>query len=670
VNGTYYPLKACDKVIFAGNPVSYSDDRTLAPFFKRHGGAILFTPLSKSVVYQKILKPVFEQIKIEEKQVEIICSYILRAYQFICECSTTDILISPRELQMMALMMMLDYQENPTAPLENKIRRIIYEFCRPLIPTDKFTKIDEFDRDFFLQMEDREESSLNLGEEFVMTASRRQAVNQLHDRLRLHQWRIEHAKTLNAQQLYGGLGGVIFEGEPGIGKSELVIKTLVAAGYQQQQYHHDKIFSDKTNIFYKMPVSFSSKEKKELLTKAFNEGAIVLIDEINSSPMMEQYLNALLMGFNPDKALDEQRPIRPGFMVIGTQNPIYMAGRLVASTALQRRLTTLQLSSYSQPEMKMILIKRGIDALDADDILAAYHQQHSYAIKQYLKPVPCFRNVLNLADQIQSCVQYRPAQPQVQIEEIDNQVDDHPVEIVVPDQGDMASVVSSDVVFAESEILRDDADTIFAAPRSEDNDDLSTASALITLRQTVAKLPKQSPFKKISQNILSLTEKQAKKTDISRDQLTSTLQVVNQTIQEPTHDNALRCVEQAGKLPAHKSSSKLRGALMILGGLALIAASVLVALGTFGGAGPLSVLGTIAGTTLITAGIAAGVGLTGGSGAAIATKGFFATMTHDPLKKKSIELNHVGKPNATSPSSQQEEQPRSDDEENPSSEFF
>ncbi len=59
-NGIYHPLTPQHKVVFAGNPVSYGDERKLAPFFQRHGSAVLFEPLSKAVIYEKILKPIFE----------------------------------------------------------------------------------------------------------------------------------------------------------------------------------------------------------------------------------------------------------------------------------------------------------------------------------------------------------------------------------------------------------------------------------------------------------------------------------------------------------------------------------------------------------------------------------------------------------------------------------
>ncbi len=71
--------------------------------------------------------------------------------------------------------------------------------------------------------------------------------------------------------LHAGLGGLILEGEPGIGKSDLLVKALAAMGLVEgQDYRH-------------IPVSLELDEKMSALLSAFHEGKIVIIDEINSS---------------------------------------------------------------------------------------------------------------------------------------------------------------------------------------------------------------------------------------------------------------------------------------------------------------------------------------------------------------------------------------------------
>jgi hypothetical protein len=60
IKGNFYPLSPQHKVVFAGNPVTYGDERHLAPFFERHGNAVVFDPLPPAFIYEEILKPVFD----------------------------------------------------------------------------------------------------------------------------------------------------------------------------------------------------------------------------------------------------------------------------------------------------------------------------------------------------------------------------------------------------------------------------------------------------------------------------------------------------------------------------------------------------------------------------------------------------------------------------------
>jgi len=392
IDGQFYPLTPNHKVVFAGNPVSYGDERQLAPFFQRHGAAVLFNALPSAVIYEKILKPLFEG-QVPEREQSALCQPILDAYAQICASSTTDMLISPRELQMMVLMALSNYQQNPTIPLDVHLTQAVYDIGKSLIPDSLPQACLDFEQRFKPHRMPSAAAASMLGDEFLVTSSREFIVQQLQARLHLRDWRRAHQADLNEAQRYGGLGGLILEGAPGVGKSELVIHALLAEGYEEE---HDIVHpTAKQKPFYRMPVSMGLAEKKALLSKAFDEGAIVIIDEINSSPMMEQFLNALLMGRNPDK--DNRRPMTPGFMVIGTQNPISMAGRRAASTALSRRMTTITLPDYTPQEMEDIIVKQLHCRLAAHDMVEVYLERKQYAKAHGLEPEPCFRDLLTLA---------------------------------------------------------------------------------------------------------------------------------------------------------------------------------------------------------------------------------------------------------------------------------
>lgn len=407
----YYPLTSDHKVIFAGNPCSYGDERQLAPFFERYGKAILFTPLPPESIYELTLKPVFEKTGLSQKTCQDISYHLLDVYRFLCAESEHDVLVSPRELQMMALLINQHHQQFSHLPHYDVMlitKKIAWDLAKHLVPTDSRARFDQLFHptmsvDIYPDLIASASSS-----DFRITESRAPIAQQLDDLLALRLWRQEQAQ--NDAQKYGGLGGIVLEGEPGVGKSELIIDRLIANGFQEM--HDFRAPSNSKHVFYRMPVSMPIAEKEELLLKAFKEGSVVVIDEINCSPMMERFLNDLLMGEIPTSTTSNesngQSPpisidksmIKPGFMIMGTQNPITMAGRRATSTALQRRLLTQEMPIYSRHEMADILIAKGLPDDEVESLIRAYEKSVAHAQTKNLLPVPNFRDLSRLADDI------------------------------------------------------------------------------------------------------------------------------------------------------------------------------------------------------------------------------------------------------------------------------
>lgn len=104
------------------------------------------------------------------------------------------------------------------------------------------------------------------------------------------------------------------------------------------------------------------------------------------------------------KRYQGKRPAKPGFMIIGTQNPVTMAGRRAPSTALSRRLITMELAPYSIDEMILILKSKSLHSSQAIALANAYQKQATFAAINHLKPPPSFRDVIKIADGL--CVNY------------------------------------------------------------------------------------------------------------------------------------------------------------------------------------------------------------------------------------------------------------------------
>jgi hypothetical protein len=144
---------------------------------------------------------------------------------FFIHLSTEEVLISPRELQMMALLVSSYCEQHPKANAQGIAQYYAYQITKPLVPTayreafkQKFKEPQELVRPTLIQGQS----------EFIITPSRQKIKSQLDDLLRLRHYRKQH--HANDSQKYGGLGGIILDGEPGIGKSELVTHTLTQQG--------------------------------------------------------------------------------------------------------------------------------------------------------------------------------------------------------------------------------------------------------------------------------------------------------------------------------------------------------------------------------------------------------------------------------------------------------
>jgi hypothetical protein len=425
VDGTFIPLSPQHKVVFAGNPVNYGDDRKCAPLFMRHGNAILFEPLPLANVYEDVLRPIFVDTPLAS-QTAALCQPIIDCYEFLYPLSTEGVLISPRELQMMALLVSSYCEQHPKANAHEVAYYYAYQITKSLVPAAhresfelRFKEPKELIRPPFsipqplrpgacpqervildLLAPADKPRDVGLDRDFIITPTRQKIKNQLDDLLRLRHYRRQpHA---NDGQKYGGLGGIILDGEPGIGKSELVIHTLTQQGYIEVHPPFCSLTSDRA--FYCMPVSLGIEEKEKILIDAFDAGIVVVVDEINSSPMMEQLLNNLLMGKRPQGTNhpnpEQDGPNKPGFMVIGTQNPITMAGRIAPSNALRRRLIHVELPPYPEDEMLTVLLSKGLNKIYAQALITAFTNQLNTAKTKQHSPLPCFRDLMRVAKEV------------------------------------------------------------------------------------------------------------------------------------------------------------------------------------------------------------------------------------------------------------------------------
>lgn len=431
-NGKYHELTQQHKVIFAGNPLNYGDERKLPPLFQRHGHTLVFQPLPPAVIYETILKPILHHT-LPLNDANIVANKLLSVYQCLIGMSSREMLVSPRQIQMMALATIAHRHQDSTTKIDTIALLHARSIALTLLPKKH---IDQFNQ-YFPQPEPTSKSesrpssyeshslvaneALSLllrhsmfhfkpinppfitkslvchSECFLTTPSRKNAVWQLTHFLNLREF--QRTTTIDNTFLrFGGLHRFVIEGEPGVGKSEMIIELITKSGIHEARLN-DKAPHPYKNMFYRLAPSMQPSIQTAILLKAFDEGAIVLIDEINSMPTLENILNSLLDAKHPED--NNRAPHVPGFRVIGTQNPPRMAGRRLVSPALENRTQTIRLEPYPIEEMHAILNNMGLSSdITRNELINAYQTRVNEAKTKHLSPAPNFRDLIRIAKHV------------------------------------------------------------------------------------------------------------------------------------------------------------------------------------------------------------------------------------------------------------------------------
>lgn len=395
IEGQYYELDSGHKVIFIGNPLHYGAGRRRDPFLERHGNTVVFSPLPAMYLYEKILMPLWEGSDISQKAREAISKIFLRVYAHLCSISEDRIWITPRELEMMTMITL-------AKAINGKVKIGVvfdsaYTVAKNALPKEKqadFSKwfFSVFERD----LKKQEKQTVDLGRrvhDFTVTFSRKEALCMLQDMLAVRRFQ---QCTKDPKQRRAGLGGVLLEGEPGDGKSHLARAVLIAAGLTEITLQElNNVQGDK---FCEIPASGTVEEKKLFLLRAFHAGIVVIMNEINSCPLQEKYLNHLLMG------KDDQGQVAnvPGFKIIATANPAHFAGRRVLSDALLRRLMVCRLPSYCEEELCILMEHRWahMDVRWRAGLVRAFVRERERAIEKKKGLLPSFRLLLKVAEEL------------------------------------------------------------------------------------------------------------------------------------------------------------------------------------------------------------------------------------------------------------------------------
>lgn len=388
IDGELKILTPEHKVIFAGNPLNYGGSRHQPKLFERHGNSVVFSPLPNYVIYEEILKPIFDNIDFSDENKALLSQQLLKAYDLLVSFSDNEVLVTPRQLKSIAMLTIAECGKYPDKDLNRVFNYYALSILRPLLSGSNLQKFDSVFPQSAQNGSDLNEKQFLDG--FEITESRKEAVKLLNAFLTLREYKRRNEYRLNDVQKFGDLASVVLESMPGQGKTEMLKALMKSAEIAAGDIHS---LEEQENVYYYIPASLSLDMKERILRKAFDEGNIVIMDELNSSPMLEQLVNALLSGQTPEGG----KPKRPGFLLLGTQNPVSMDNRIAQTHAQSKRVLKLTLSDYPKQEMRQVISdNKGLSGIQKIALVEAFQRQQDFAKREKLTP-PNFRDLLRVA---------------------------------------------------------------------------------------------------------------------------------------------------------------------------------------------------------------------------------------------------------------------------------
>jgi len=325
-----YPLGPQHKVVFTGNPSDYPG-RHLHSVIWEKSHVIWFAPFQLHFIKTKIGEFLKGR---DSKDLDAISETICKGYQFLGDHTHRITEITMRDIENICARYQTTKQPIPD---------VMFEEMRGVLATDK----DRQEFKHYLQSI----SSHSIPERKLEHAPKKLTIpsdlydawETLLDDLVMREERVKAGSNVLPGRTGSNKLGTLLEGPSGIGKTTLLIGALEHLGYTEDAKEAQKKYYQ---------ITTGSQNVSETLLKAFHEGSIVILDELNLDPDVEKLLNQLLSGFTPDN----QPAKKAGFTVLSTQNPPKYTddAKMISMFAGTKKTSTALLSRFHVVPMKDI----------------------------------------------------------------------------------------------------------------------------------------------------------------------------------------------------------------------------------------------------------------------------------------------------------------------------
>jgi MoxR-like ATPase len=343
INGVLHPVPPENRLFFAGN-FGHFKGRQQSRFISRHGNIIEFKEFTDAFLKENIIHPLSNSLFINEHERSEMMNIFLAAYHHINEEYPDKHPLTARNLQMMVMRYSQFREKMP----ERQARMMaVYDEASGVLNQSERRQLSrwlksEYDIDVReLKKILKQDAAANTGK-FARIKKRINPVRVLDNLFAIREKKITSANS------HAGSNGILLEGNSGIGKSYLLLEYLREKGFEDGDVVTREAAKSPEKRYYHIRTR-EVDEVKAILRKAFHEGAVVIIDEVNTLAI-EGTLNAYLSGTTP-----EGEPAQhAGFFFAGSGNPASFGKRHVLSDALLNRFQKVDLKDYGRNDLMCI----------------------------------------------------------------------------------------------------------------------------------------------------------------------------------------------------------------------------------------------------------------------------------------------------------------------------
>jgi hypothetical protein len=345
--GKEYPLKGNHKIIATGNPENFPN-RSYHELFQHYSETIYFKLPEDHELKETILAPLLQN------DLARFSEPLLKVFHLICTCNPLHD-YSKRDLKSVAERLIhVIHNKKQGQNIEHLfIQTCITEFASSIESKAYRTKFIARLHHLFPDIPIEKPNPFSFFEIkhhdnlLYLPKEKSYVADKIQQDLEMSQRAIQTGRYYKQ--------AILIEGEAGSGKSTLYKAILELNGYINGEKLSEAKKSQYVHKYY-YQINVADKSAHATLEKAFHEGAIVILDELNIDDSLETSLNQLLEG----RDSKGQPPQTPGFLLLGSQNPGFLKGRCVVSKALHNRMDMIYMDPFSREELISITFRNKI----------------------------------------------------------------------------------------------------------------------------------------------------------------------------------------------------------------------------------------------------------------------------------------------------------------------